>query len=334
VGPVLGGLLVRLGGTDLGWRLVFYVNLPIGIVALLLVPRLLPGSERSQKPSLDPVGVLLFGAAMLLVLLPMVEGRQGAPLSARPWWLLGVAAALLAMFYGWERWWFSAGRATLVDLSLAKVRSYVLGLSLGTFYFAGFTSIFLITTLYLQIGLGYDALEAGLTQMPFAIGSGVAAWSGGRLVSRYGRSLVIVGLGLVVAGLVAIDLLVPHLDTDVGIKLAPALLLAGLGSGLVISPNVTLTLQDVDVRHAGSGGGMLQTAQRVGSAIGIAIVLAQFFDQLGSDRGDFAGALSFSLRTTLGFVVVAMLFGVADLVTGRRAGPNRVSPASAPTARG
>lgn len=319
VGPVLGGFLVSLGGADLGWRLVFYVNVPIGIVALLLVPRLLPATRPSgPKQSLDPVGVLLFAGATFLVLLPLVEGSQGERLSSRPWWLLAVAAVVYAVFVAWERGWLARGKATLLDLSLLTVRSYVLGLCLGTFYFAGFTSIFITITLYLQIGLGYTALQAGLTQMSFAIGSAASAWLGGRIVDRFGRGLVVAGLVLVITALISVDLLVPHLQSDVGIKLAPSLLLAGIGGGLVISPNITLTLERVDPRQAGSGGSMLQMVQRVGSAIGVAVVLAQFFQEVADTGGDFATAFSMSLRVTVAFIVVALLLGVADLVTGRK----------------
>ncbi|WP_375431216.1 MFS transporter [uncultured Friedmanniella sp.] len=318
VGPLLGGLLVKLGGPDFGWRLVFYVNVPVGIALVLLARRVLPKVAGSRRQSLDPVGVLLFAAAILLVLFPLVEGTQGAPLSDRPWWLLAVAAVLLVAFYLWERHWRSRGHETLIELSLLRVRSYVFGVVLGSFYFAGFTSIFLILTLYLQTGLHYSALQAGATGTSFAIGSAVAALLGGRLVQRFGRYLVVAGLVLVAAGLVAVDLLVPHVTNHVGLTLAPALLVAGLGGGLVITPNVTLTLAEVNPAQAGSGGGMLQTAQRVGSAIGVAIVLAQFFDEVAASRGqDYAGALSTGLRTTLGFVGVALLFGLADLVRRR-----------------
>ncbi len=313
IGPLLGGLLVNLGGPDFGWRLVFYVNVPIGIVLLILARRILPEGPTGARQSLDPLGVVLFGGGMLLILIPLVEGGQGVPLSDRPWWLLAPAVALLGLFAVWERIWRGRGRETLVDLSLFKVRSYMFGLGLGTFYFAGFTSIFLIITLYLQVGLGYTALQAGATQTPFALGSAVAAWLGGRLVQRFGRLLAVVGLVMVVGGLLAIDLLIPQLSGLVGLKLAPAFLVAGFGGGLVISPNVTLTLAEVDPRRAGSGGGMLQTAQRVGSAIGVAVVLAQFFDRLASTRGDYAQALSVSLRTTVGLVVIALLFAIADL---------------------
>ncbi|MFD1826904.1 MULTISPECIES: MFS transporter [Mumia] len=317
VGPLLGGVLVSVGGPEHGWRYVFFVNVPIGVVALFLALRWLPKAESRRRESLDPVGVLLFGVATLLVLLPMVEGSRGESLSTRPWWLLGVSAVLMVTFVAWERRWARSGREPLVDLALLRVRTYVLGLSLGTLYFAGFTSIFLVLTLYLQNGLDYSAFEAGLTQMPFALGSAAAAALGGRLVGRYGRALVVVGLVLVVVGLVGIDLAVPHLRDHVGLTLSPLLLLAGVGGGLVISPNVTITLSEVDVRRAGVGGGMLQTAQRVGSAIGVSLVLAQFFSRLAVD-GDYGESMSLALRTTVAFVVGALLLGLADLATSRR----------------
>ncbi|WP_262849925.1 MFS transporter [Mumia quercus] len=317
VGPLLGGILVTVGGAEHGWRYVFFVNVPIGVVALFLALRWLPRSGERRRESLDPVGVLLFGTATFLVLLPMVEGSRGESLSTRPWWLLGVSALLFAAFVLWERGWARSGRAPLLDLSLMRVRTYVLGMGLGTLYFAGFTSIFLVLTLYLQNGLDYSAFEAGLTQMPFALGAAAAAGLGGRLVGRYGRSLVVAGLVLVTVGLVGIDLAVPHLENHVGLTLSPLLLLAGVGGGFVISPNVTITLSEVDVRQAGVGGGMLQTAQRVGSAIGVSLVLAQFFSRLAVD-GDYAEAMSLALRTTIAFVVGALLLGVADLATSRR----------------
>nr|WP_255669593.1 MFS transporter [Aeromicrobium wangtongii] len=318
IGPVLGGLLIQLGGEESGWRLVFYVNVPIGILLMVMAHRYLPAAVRGPKQSLDPVGVLLFGAAMFFVLLPLVTGGQDSSLSQRPWWLLGISAALLIAFVLWERYWAGRDRETLLDMSLVKVRSFVLGVGLGTFYFAGFTSIFIVLTLYLQQGLGYSALEAGLTQLPFAVGSAVAALLGGRLVERMGRALVVTGLVLISVSLVIVDILVPHLGSDVGLKLAPVLLLAGLGGGLVISPNITLALDEVEPARAGAGGGLLQTAQRVGSAIGVAIVLALFFERVRSTRGDFADALSYSLHVTIGFVLVALLLGIADLARRAR----------------
>ena len=181
IGPLLGGLLVNLGGPELGWRLVFYVNVPIGLVLIPLAYRLLPRRERARRrQSLDPVGVGLFAAGVLLILFPLVEGGRTSRWRERAWWLLVPAVLLLAGCLLWERRWARLGRETLIDLALLKVRSYMFGLTLGTFYFAGFTAIFLVTTLYLQVGLDYSALEAGATQTPFAIGSAIAATLGSR----------------------------------------------------------------------------------------------------------------------------------------------------------
>lgn len=318
IGPLLGGLLVHVGGAESGWRLVFYVNVPIGIALMFLAARYLPRAEHGPKQSLDPVGVVLFGAAMLFVLLPLVQGGQDSSLSQRPWWLMGISVVLLAVFVAWERRWAARGSETLLDLSLVKVRSFMLGLGVGTAYFAGFTSIFIILTLYLQQGLGYSALEAGFSQLPFAVGSATSAWIGGRLVERFGRALVVAGLVMITTALVAVDLVVPHLDGQVGLKLAPLLLLAGLGGGLVISPNITLSLDEVDPARAGAGGGLLQTAQRVGSAIGVAIVLALFFERVRSTDGDYAEALSYSLHVTIAFVAFALVMALADGVRRAR----------------
>jgi MFS family permease len=147
----------------------------------------------------------------------------------------------------------------------------------------------------------------------------VAAATGGRYVARFGRSMVVLGLLICSVGLVALDLVVSVVDEPSGWVLLPALLMTGFGTGLVISPNVTLTVAEVDVRYAGSAGGMLQTVQRVGSAVGVALVLAQFFSTLTASRGDYAEAFSVGLRTTLGFVLAALLLGLLDLGAGRRA---------------
>jgi EmrB/QacA subfamily drug resistance transporter len=315
IGPLLGGLLLHVGG-DAGWRLVFYVNAPVGLVALLLVPKLLPETTPGPRQSLDPVGVLLFAAAVFLVLLPLVEGDQSA-LSSRPWWLLVPCLLLFVTFGFWERHWKRRGKATLVETRLGRVRSYLLGLGVGTFFFAGFTSIFLVLTLYLQNGLGYSALEAGVTQTSYAIGSAIASPLGGRIVERMGRSLIVIGTVICLVGLIGVDVIVSQVSQVHGWILAPALFVAGFGTGLTISPNVTLTLSEVDPAYAGSAGGLLQTVQRVGSAVGVALVLAQFFQVVAAEH-DVAAAFAIGLHTTMLFVVVAMLIAIVDVAAPQR----------------
>ncbi|MEE1816672.1 MFS transporter [Streptomyces sp. NPDC090082] len=319
VGPLLGGLLIQAAGAEEGWRWVFYVNLPIGIVCLFLARRLLPDTP-DAKPvrlrRLDPVGVVLLGATVLALLLPFVQSRQWSGNGKHL--LLLAAAVLLAAFVAWERHCARSGTEPLIDLALFRLRSYWLGSLLILLYFAGFTSIFFVSTLYLQNGLHYTALQAGLAMTPFALGSGFAAGIGGRLVNRLGRPLVVLGLAMVTVGFVGAAFAVHQVPgRGVGWALLAPLLFAGIGSGLVISPNQTLTLSEVPVHHAGTAGGTLQTGQRVGSAIGIAAVGSVFFDHVS--REGWAAAYDRGLLVSIVFVAAALVAALADVAAGRRA---------------
>jgi EmrB/QacA subfamily drug resistance transporter len=314
-GPVVGGLLIDLGGDKDGWRLVFLVNLPVGLAAVVLARLLLPSTATGRKETLDPVGVLLLGAGVLAILLPFAQEREW-PGPAK-WLLLPLGAAVLASFVLWERWY--GGRAKpLVDLSLFRRRSYTLGAALILLYFAGFTAIFFIFTLYLQSGLRYSALQAGLSITPFALGSGAAAMVGGRIVHRYGRALVTAGLAMVFIGLLAV-LAAVHLAQGHGVALATAvpLLLSGVGSGLVIAPNQTITLSEVPPEGGGSAAGMLQTGQRMGTSVGIAAVSSLFFASVASTR-DWATALEHGLLLVEIFILGALVIALFDMVTNRR----------------
>jgi MFS family permease len=153
--------------------------------------------------------------------------------------------------------------------------------------------------------------------MPFALGSGVAAAVGGRVVTRIGRPLVAAGLVTVLVGLLGTALAV-HLDAgrSVGWATAAPLLLAGIGSGLVISPNQTLTLNEVPVARAGSAGGVLQTAQRIGSAAGIAAVGSVFFSRVDSRSADWSGGFQFALLTATGLAALALAVALTDILGG------------------
>jgi EmrB/QacA subfamily drug resistance transporter len=321
VGPVLGGLLIQVAGAREGWRWVFYVNLPLGIVCLVLARRILPDTPcagRLTMHRLDPVGVLLLGLALLALLLPFVQAQQWH--GGSKWLLVLASAALLAVFVAWERHWGAQGRDPVLHLSLFRVRSFSAGCVLILLYFAGFTSIFFISTLYLQNGLHYSALLAGLAVTPFALGSGFAAAVGGRLVSRCGRPLVAAGLTMVAIGLGGTALAVHQVPGRwAGWAMALPLLFAGLGSGLVISPNQALTLSRVPVLSAGSAGGTLQTGQRVGSAIGIAAVGSVFFAQV--TRYGWAPAYDHGLFVSVAFVVAALLVALLDARARHRADP-------------
>lgn len=318
-GPLIGGALIQLAGPGEGWRWVFFVNLPVGVVALELARRLIPVSARppgaGRPTNLDPVGVVLLGAGIATLLVPFMEARQW-PGGAK-WLLVPAGLALIAGFVAWERRYATTGEP-LVDLSLFRKRSYAFGNALALLYFAGFTTIFFIFTLYLQNGLRYSALLAGTAITPFAIGSGAGAAISGRLVTRMGRPLITAGLLIVMLG-IAGTLLAVHLVPGHAVGLATAfpLFVAGFGSGSVISPNQTLTLACVPHAKGGSAAGVLQTGQRLGTAIGIAGVGAVFFGTLTRGHGDWAVAFQYALGVVALFVLAALLISVADLLTGR-----------------
>jgi len=282
--------------------------------------RLLPPHTQARQPrhDLDPVGVLLLGAAAVTLLLPFVQEQDWH--GAAKWLLVPLAAVLAAGFVLWDRRFARRGKAPLVDFALFDRGSYSFGVSTATLYFAGFTPLFFVFTLYLQSGEKYSALLAGLAITPFAVGSGVAAGVGGRIVHRFGRPLVAFGLLVVAVGFVGTWFAVREAPAhDTGWATLAPLLLAGFGSGLVIAPNQTLTLAEVPVERAGTAGGLLQTGQRVGSAVGIAAVGSVFFSALASSRGDYALAYRHGLVVALGFVGAAWLVAAAEVaVVSRR----------------
>lgn len=326
VGPLLGGVIIQAAGADEGWRWVFYVNLPIGILCLFLARRLLPDTPtagaRQRSQSLDPVGVALLGAGVLAVLLPFVQAQQWK--GDGKWLLLLLAAVLLACFVRWESRCSRRATEPLVALSLFRIRSYWTGCLLIVFQFAGFTSIFFITTLYLQSGLHYSALQAGLAITPFALGSGAASQLGGRYVDRYGRRLVAGGLALTALGLAGTALTAHAVEGhSTGWYLMIPLLLAGLGTGFVIAPNQALTLSQVPVARGGSAAGVLQTGQRIGASVGIAGVGSLFFTRLNMSHGppveaDWRSAYQHGLVLSVVFVLIALTAALADIWTDRQ----------------
>jgi EmrB/QacA subfamily drug resistance transporter len=330
VGPLVGGGLIAWFGAHNGWRAVFFVNLPIGAAILLLARRYLPAptsAERRPHP-LDPLGVVLLGAALLCILVPFIEQRSWH--SSLRIALFPLGAALLAVWVLHERR-YGRTREPLVSIDLFRIRSYALGAPVGLLFFAGFIAVFFIQTQYLQIGLGYPAWKSGLAVTPFAIGSALTSTAGSRQVLRRGPKLVSFGLAVVLVGLAGIWVAVnAHPGHNAGLWIALPLLIAGLGGGLVISPNLTLTLSHVPVQRAGSAGAVLQTGQRIGSAAGIAITGSVFYNQLASSHGDFASAYRMGIVSCGAFIAAALGLTLTDAVARDSRAPQ--APTSGPAA--
>ena len=327
LGPVLGGLIIAALGEEHGWRAIFLVNVPIGLVALVFVARMVPGrdpGDRERTADIDVVGATLLGAAVLAVLYPLV-----AVMGDGAWILLVLLAApvFFWLFVRWERRIVARGRAPLLDVGLLAIApGYAWGILLGTLYFTGFTGTFLVLSVHLQEALDLSPLATGLMLTPFAVGSAVTAPLAGHLVSEVGRRVTVTALCVVLGGLTVVAVLVPGHD---GVGLWPLLvvllLLAGLGGGGVVSPNFTLTLGDVPPRMGGAAGGALQTGQRIGSALGTALVMSVYQVTSGA-TGSTGTGLRVALGTALVVIALALLVAARDLRAARQRTENDRAP--------
>jgi EmrB/QacA subfamily drug resistance transporter len=330
-GPVIGGLLLAAFSGAEGWRWVFYVNVPIGLLALVLAVRLVPrssgGGLRRLRP--DLVGGLLLAAGVCCLLLPLVEAETGG--FGRLWWLFGLAALLLAGFARWEVRTLRRRGQPLLDPRLLGTSGFPAGAALALVYFMGFTGVWLIFALYFQQGLGYSPLRSGLAVTPFALGLAASAVVAGRLVPRLGRWLTVAGVAAVGAGLAAAAVVLRLTGGDSAAWVAAGpLVVAGLGAGMVTSPNTTLTLAAVPSGMAGAAGGALQTVQRIGSAMGTAVLVSVFFQVLGHTDRDYRVAVFGTLLAASGFMVLAFALAVWDLVQQRAARAGRPAPVPRP----
>lgn len=321
LGPLIGGLLIQAFGDTNGWRLVFFVNLPIGLVALVAAVILLPAGSEDSGPSgggVDGLGLTLLSGGLIAILVPLIEGQdQGWPV----WTYVSLVGgfALIALFGAWEVRVARRGSSPLVPPHLFSHPAFTGGVILALVYFAAFVSIFFTISILWQAGLGHTALESGIVSIPFAIGSILGASQSSRLAARIGRTVLVIGAAMVAVGLFALWLVLTLVTPGevTSWDLLPPLLVAGTGSGLFIAPNAQFIIATVDRTEAGAASGVIATMQRLGSAIGIAIIGSVFFGALSipaqgpPTANDLAVAFTHSATSALAvsasFAVVAFL---------------------------
>jgi EmrB/QacA subfamily drug resistance transporter len=317
LGPVLGGLIIAGAGARDGWRWVFLVNLLIGAVALPMAAWQLPRARSRIRRQFDPAGLCLLTAGLLLLLIPLVEGEQ----AGWPAWCymsFGGSAAAFALLAWWEVRAGRHGGDPLLKPSLLAQSSFSAGAIFAVVYFAGFTSVFFTISILWQEGLARSALMTGLVIVPFSFGSLVSAAVSDKLSATMGRMVLVTGCAMVGTGL-ALAALVLHLTAPApdGWYLAGPLLFAGLGSGMVIAPNQDFVLARVPRQEAGTASAILGTAQRIGSAIGIAVIGTVLFGTLHVRPAPNAVASAFShsaqaaLLANVAILVLALILVVA-----------------------
>ena len=298
-GPLLGGLLIQHNLLGLGWRPIFLINVPVGIIAVVASAVLVRESRAPRPPKLDPVGVGLISAALLLLLYPLVEGRQ---LGWPTWTFVSMAAAVpvFAAFIGYERVKERRDGSPLVPMSLFRERGFSAGMAIAVAFFLGIASFGLVLTLFLQLGLGFTPLHAGLTFLPFSLGVLVSSGAAARLAPRFGRGVTMAGALIIAGGMAGLIGIAHHYGPAVTTwELAPGLVAAGLGLGAVIAPLADIVLDRVPKQDAGSASGVFNTGLQLGNSIGIALIGVIFFGLLGSQAGPAATAVAPQLRTGL-----------------------------------
>jgi EmrB/QacA subfamily drug resistance transporter len=309
LGPIIGGALIKWNLWDTGWRLVFFVNVPLGVLAIVGGIRLLPRSKPDSSIRLDLMGAGLVSAFAVLVVYPLIQGRE----DGWPWWTYASMAAgvvLLGIFALHQRRQVRIDRSPLVMPSIFKHRGYSAGLGFAILFFAGFGGTLLCTTLFLQIGQGFSPIRAALCIVPLSVGLIIGAGlSGGVLGPKYGRLTLQVGVVVGAAGWLLM-LVAVHGHATVGFtNLLPGLLVAGAGLGLVVAPMFDIILASVTEKETGSASGVLNAGQQLATSIGVAVLGTIFFDTVLS--GGFHTALSRCLWvqviTMIGLLVLSPL---------------------------
>ncbi|MEO8668385.1 MAG: MFS transporter [Bauldia sp.] len=287
-GPIIGALLIAGNLWGFEWRTIFLVNLPVGVVSFALAVIYMPDAKSPHPLRLDLVGVGLALLAMLLLMYPLIQGRE---LDWPAWTLIAIATSLpVFVLFGFSQVWKDKRDGSpLVVPHLFTRRSFVAGVLLNGCFFGVIAGFFLTLTLFLQVGLGYSILKAGLSGIPFSIGVSVAAGlSGPVLVPRYGRAIVTAGPVVMAIGFAGFIWTIHHFGGVVSPwEMAPSLLVSGVGMGFVVAPVFPFILAEVPVRDAGSASGVVSAVSQIGGAMGVAVIGVIFFGLIGS-RADIS----------------------------------------------
>jgi len=280
-GPIAGALLIQADFFGLDWRPIFLVNVPVGILAVVLGWFIIPRPPGHPDLKNDYVGIVLFAASMVALVYPLIEGRSynWAPWT---WGLMVLAAVLLVSFVLWERRMAAQNQPQLLNYNLITNGNFLLGAAVTTIFASGIPAFFMVISIMLQVGFGLTPIESGLTNTPFSVGVLLISLVAGRFGSHYLRTRVAIAAVMLVVGILWVHFIVANLGDSVDHwAFLPPLLIAGLGLGLGFSALFQTVLAGIPPRDAGSASGALQAFQQVGGSIGVALVGEIFFSSLG-----------------------------------------------------
>ena len=309
LGPIIGGFLIDGDIASTGWRAVFLVNIPIGVINIALAWKYLPKHATDHSIKIDLLGSLLIMSSSALMLLPLIQGQEaGWPL----WTFLSLAASLFGfgIFALQQRWVISRKNTPLVNPEIFKSKIYNLGLA-GIFtFFAGFTGVYLIITLFLQIGEGYSARGAGIANIAIALGTAIGgALSGAVLADKFGTRVLQMGACAQIVGALLLFFALPDMQSFDFWHIAPGMLVSGFGTGLVVAALFDAILLAIKDELVGSASGVLSAIQSIASSVGVAIFGTIFFNKVTTGQIDqgFRNALLLQVGLVSVFLVITFL---------------------------
>jgi EmrB/QacA subfamily drug resistance transporter len=315
-GPIIGAILVTGNLWDLGWRTIFLVNLPVGVVGFVLAAIYLPNARSPHPLHLDVIGVILVLVAMLMLMYPLIQGRE---LDWPNWTFISMAASIIVFIvFGISQVWKDKrDGSALVVPHLFKEQTFIAGMLLMGAFFGIVSGFFLTFTLFLQIGLGYSVLKSGLSGIPFSVGVSIAAGlSGPVLVPRFGRNIVTAGPLVMAAGIILFIWSIGHYGGAVTpYELIPSLFLAGAGMGFVVAPVYPFILAGVPLKDAGSASGVINAVGQIGGAVGVAVIGVIFFGGLSERAPRSVESVKSALTADLGTAGIPA-FAQGSIVSG------------------
>lgn len=299
LGPVTGGFLIDLNIADSGWRSIFYINIPIGLLALILGVMRIPESKVRNAARLDLPGASLVTIGLFMLVFPLVIGHD----QDWPAWAFAMMAGgllVLAIFGVYEHRRSMAETSPLVNTALFKQRSFTLGLIACVVFFTGIPSFFFVLLLTLQAGFTFSAVAAGTVTLGFALAVAIGSARSSEVTKHLGVRVLALGCVLLIIGQLGVIGTLTWMGSDLhGWYLIPSLFIAGAGAGLFLAPVTNIILAGVQTDDAGSASGLLATAQQVGAAVGIAVVGVLFFTLLGSNSTAASSSVQQDLRADL-----------------------------------
>lgn len=303
IGQVLGGYLAETNFVIEGWRLIFFINFPVGILSLLAIHFYLAETPLLKKVKFDYKGALYLTIGLACIIYALTEGRE----NGFPWWfytLILLSIIFLASFIVIQQRKLARKQDPLIDISLFKLKDFKVGLYAVLFHFMLHTAYLLIVAVYLQSGLGISALACGMYFVPHALLFMISSVFAGKLLPRYGKRVLQLGLSIILVSFILQIIFFSHRD----LPFISMLLIGvyGLGNGLVLPFLLNVVLDNIEEKDAGAASGIFSTFQQTASALGISIIGGIFYSILEHEyfRNDYLFALQVGLSVGIFFLIM------------------------------